>query len=305
MQRYIRSVAAPLALSLAALISACGGERTEDDAMLGQDTALARDLELANRDTAAEPQLSDVPAPSAEAPSAETAAAPAPRRSTPTTRRPTATTPPRTTPTTPTTRRETTTTATTTPSGNTVEPGTKGSEGALATVPAGTNITLTSGERVCTNTHKAGDKFTATVAEPVTGPNGAVIPAGATAVVQVTSVKRSENATEPVQMGFLVQSISFGGKSYPIDARITDVQVDKVRTTSRGSDAKKVLGGAVAGAIIGQILGRDTRSTVIGAATGAAAGTAVAMGTGDYEGCVPQGGRIAISLNSPATVQAE
>lgn len=297
MQRYIRSVAAPLALSLAALVSACGGERAEDDATLTQDTALARDLELANRDTAAQPQLSDVPAPSAE-----TAAAPAPRRSTPTTRRPTPTTPRRTTPTTP---RETTTTATTTASGNRVEPGTSGSEGALATVPAGTNITLTSGERVCTNTHKAGDKFTATVTEPVTGANGGVIPAGATAVVQVTSVKRSENATEPIQMGFVVQSISFGGKSYPIDAKITDVQVDKVRASSRGSDAKKVIGGAVAGAIIGQILGRDTRSTVIGAATGAAAGTAVAMGTGDYEGCVPQGGRIAISLNSPATVQAE
>ena len=301
MRKYIRSVAAPLALSMAALASACGGERGGNDASLTQDTALARDLELANRDTTAEPELSDVPAPNEEP-------APAPTKSTtPTSTRKSPTTAKTTTPPSPATTTPTTspTKTTTTPSGNTVESGTRGSEGALATVPAGTAINLTSGERVCTNTHKAGDKFTATVAEPVTGTNGAAIPAGATAVVQVTSVQRSENATQPVKMGLVVQSISYGGKSYAIDAKITDVEVDKVRTSTRGSDAKKVIGGAVAGAIIGQILGKDTRSTVIGAATGAAAGTAVAMGTGDYEGCVPQGGRIAISLNTPATVQAE
>jgi hypothetical protein len=27
------------------------------------------------------------------------------------------------------------------------------------------------------------------------------------------------------------------------------------------------------------------------------------MATGDYAGCVPQGGRIAIRLNAPATIQ--
>jgi hypothetical protein len=299
MQSYIRSLVAPLALSLAVLAGACG-DRSGDDGTLTQDSALARDIELANRDTAAEPELSDVPAPESK-PAPEPA--PAPPRTTqprPTASRP-APAPPAAEPGPPT---KTAPTTTTTASGNTVERGT-GREGAVATVPAGTAIALSSGEKVCTNTHKAGDKFAATVTEPVTGANGAVIPAGATAVVQVTSVERSENVTQPIKMGFVVQSISFGGKSYPVDAKITDVQVDKVRTSTRGSDAKKVLGGAVAGAILGQILGKDTKSTVIGAATGAAAGTAVAMGTGDYEGCVPQGGKITIALNSPATVQAE
>jgi hypothetical protein len=65
-----------------------------------------------------------------------------------------------------------------------------------------------------------------------------------------------------------------------------------------------VIGGAVAGAILGQVLGKDTKSTVIGAATGAAAGTAIAMGTGDHAGCIPSGGAIAITLNSPARVAA-
>jgi len=108
-----------------------------------------------------------------------------------------------------------------------------------------------------------------------------------------------------VQMSFVVHSISFNVKTYPVTTEITDVQVDKVRSTSTSSDAKKVAGGAIAGAIIGQIIGHNTKSTVIGAATGAAAGTAVAMGTANYEGCIPDGGKIQIKLDQPVTVQAE
>jgi hypothetical protein len=59
----------------------------------------------------------------------------------------------------------------------------------------------------------------------------------------------------------------------------------------------------VVGAILGQVIGKNTKSTVIGAATGAAAGTAVAMGTANYEGCVPNGGNIKIKLTDAATIQ--
>ena len=303
MRKLNRSFAAPLALTAALLAGACARDNADNTA-LTQDTTLGRDIALANRDTAVQPQLQDVPAPEpaknpapaqpAETGTPRTRATPTRTNTTPrkTTERPT-TPPPADTPRT-----------TTTPSGNTVERGEKGSEGRAGTIASGTVINLTSGDRVCTNTHKAGDRFTATVTEPVQGTNGVVIPAGATAVVQVSSVKRSENANDPVQMGFVVQEIQFKGRTYPIDARIKDVQVEQVRSTKTSSDAKKVVGGAVAGAIIGQILGKDTRSTVIGAATGAAAGTAVAMATGNYEGCVPQGGKLQITLNSPATIQA-
>ena len=293
MRKYIRPFAAPLALALLIAAGACA---TGDDT-LATDTSLPSDLELAGADTAAQPGLNDVPAPSTSQPAPVTVAPPR------------TTTPPRATPRTPTPPRTTTPPApagpTKTTSGNTVEAGTTGSEGRLATIGAGTSISLTSGSRVCTNTHKAGDKFTATVSEAVVGSNGAVIPAGATAVVQVTSVKRSENVNDPAQIGLVVQTISFGGKSYPIDATITSAAVDRTRESGTKDDAKKVVGGAVVGAIIGQILGKDTKSTVIGAATGAAAGTAVAVGTADYAGCIPSGGRIAIKLNSAATVQAE
>jgi hypothetical protein len=66
-----------------------------------------------------------------------------------------------------------------------------------------------------------------------------------------------------------------------------------------GSDKKKVIGGAVAGAVLGQILGKDTKSTVIGAAAGAAAGTIAAHKSRKYEGCLPSGATVRITLTEP------
>jgi hypothetical protein len=278
MSKYIRWAVTPLAL--ATLLSA-GACRDRDDDLAGDTAALNRDLELANRDTA-QPQLSDVPSTSSSGGSVT---------------RPRTTTPRPTTPK-PTTPR-------TTPSGNTVEKAPAGSESRVASIGAGTTIALTSGARVCTNTHKPGDRFTATVTNTVQGANGAMIPAGSKAVVQVTSVERSENANDPARLGLVVQSVQIEGKTYPIDASITSVATETQRESTKKDDAKKVIGGAIAGAVIGQILGKDTKSTVIGAATGAAAGTAVAMGTGDYAGCIPSGGNITVRLNSPATIQAD
>ena len=284
MSKYIRWAVTPLAFAAVLSVGAC---RDDGDDLAGDTAALNRDLELANSDTA-QPQLTDVPATSSSGGTV----------SRPSTTRPSTT--PRTT--TPTPRPST---PSTTPSGNRVTTAPSGSEGRVAAIGAGTSISLTSGARVCTNTHKPGDKFTATVANAVQGSNGAVIPAGATAVVQVTSVERSENANDPARLGLIVQSVRFGGKTYPIDASITNVATETARESTKGDDAKKVIGGAIAGAVIGQILGKDTKSTVIGAATGAAAGTAIAMGTGDYAGCIPSGGNITVRLNSPAQIQAE
>ena len=277
MSKYIRWAITPLAFATLLSVGAC---RDSDDDLAGDTAALNRDLELANQDTS-QPQLSDVPSTSSSGGNVSR-----PRTTTPRTTTPRTTTPART------------------PSGNTVERAPTGSEGRVATIGAGTSIALTSGARVCTNTHKPGDRFTATVTNTVQGSNGAVIPAGATAVVQVTSVERSENANDPARLGLVVQSVRINGKTYPIDAAITSVSTETQRESTKSDDAKKVIGGAIAGAVIGQILGKDTKSTVIGAATGAAAGTAVAMGTGDYAGCIPAGGNITVRLNSPAQIQA-
>ena len=288
MSKYIRQMGTPLALAMALAVGACTAGDAEGDSALATDSALTRDLELAGQDTAAQPQLTDVPASGTQ-----------PQQPATTANRPSTSSRPATS-----TRQPAATTPSRTASGNTVASGTRGSEGSVGTIPAGASINLASNSRVCTNTNTVGDRFTARVTAPVQGSNGAVIPAGATANVEVVSLRRSENANDPIVMTFRVVSLSVNGRTVPVSSDVTYAQVERERSTTKAKDAQKVATGAVIGAIAGQVLGKDTKSTVIGAATGAAAGTAVAMGTADYEGCIPEGGKITLSLNSPVQVVA-
>jgi len=274
MFQYIPRLTA--ALSLALVVAACGDSKPDDT--LAQDTSLNRDIQLANRDSAAQPSLTDIPA-----------GTPTPTTSTtkPTTTAPRATAP------------RTSTTA----SGNTVTRSGAGSAARIGTIAAGSTLNLASGSTICTNTSRVGERFNATLTQSISGSNGAVIPQGATATVEVTELKRSENANDDVVMGFRVVSVSFGGKTYPVSATTSYAQVNKVRNQPKSKDVQKVVGGAAIGAIAGQILGKSTKATVIGAAVGGAAGAGAAAATANYEGCVNSGGRITATLNSSAQVQ--
>ncbi|HYD55135.1 MAG TPA: hypothetical protein VEA99_21040 [Gemmatimonadaceae bacterium] len=304
-----RSRATALSLALAALTlgaAACGGDKQNplrDSGALASDSALNRDLQLAGGDTAAQPQLQDVPADSLGAPAAAPAA---PARTA--TRTP-ARTPARTT-TRPSTSRPAPAapTETRTPSGNVVSrnPGSAASGaagGAVGIIASGSTLSLASASRVCTNTKQVGDVFTATVTDAVTGSNGATIPRGARVTLRITRLKRSENMRDPIVMEFDVVSVAFGGQTYQVDGRVASANVDRVRNQPREKDVQKVVGGAVIGAIAGQVLGKDTRSTVTGAAAGAAAGAATAAATSNYEGCVPEGGSISVVLESGLQVR--
>ncbi|MDP9206526.1 MAG: hypothetical protein M3P12_13905 [Gemmatimonadota bacterium] len=285
MVQYIPRSKALLVLSFALFAGACA----KKDDTAAADSALNRDIQLANRDTAAQPALTDVPAATATNPAPSTSA-------------PRATTATKTT----TTRTPTTTTrkptSSVTSSGNTVTRSGAGSAARVGTIPAGAELNLTSGSKICTNTSKVGERFTATLTNPVSGSNGAVIPAGATATVEVTELKRSENAKDNVVMGFRVVSVTYGGHTYPVSATTSYAQVNKVKNQPKNKDVQKVVGGAAIGAIAGQILGKSTKATVIGAAAGGAAGAAAAAATSNYEGCVYSGGRITATLNSSTQV---
>ena len=283
MVQYIPRLNASLALSFALLVGACS---TKSDNSAAADSALNKDIQLANRDTTAQPTLSDVPA--------GTTTNPAPSATARTT------TPKTTTRTTTTTTRRPTTSVTS--SGNTVTRTPSGSAARTGTIAAGSTLNLASGSKICTNTNKVGDHFTASVTNSVTGSNGAVIPAGATANVEVTELKRSENANDNVVMGFRVTSVTFGGHTYPVSATTSYADVSKVKNQPKSKDVQKVVGGAAIGAIAGQILGHSTKATVIGAAVGGAAGAGAAAATANYEGCVNSGGRITATLNSATTV---
>lgn len=293
MLKYTRRLGAPIALATVALLGACRSDaKKADSTALGADSTLNRDLALANRDTTAQPQLRDVPG----------AAATAPKPSTPKPSRP-ATKPsaPASKPSAP----------ATTASGNTVttNPGAKTNPGAtgggaVGTIAEGTTLNTHASSKICTNTNAVGDHVTATLENAVSGSNGAVIPAGATVNLTVTQLKRSENANDKILLEFAVNSVTFGGKTYPIEASVTSAAVDRIKDQPVAKDAQKVGIGAVAGAIAGRLIGKSTKATVIGGAAGAAAGAAAAAATSNYQGCINAGGNIVVKLTAPATVRA-
>jgi hypothetical protein len=297
MLKYTRRLGAPIALATVTLLGACGSDaKKADSTALGADTTLSRDLALANSDTAAQPQLKDVPA---NAPAASTPKPSSPKPSKPATKPSTPAPKPSAPPT------------STTASGNTVtsnpgaktNPGSTGG-GAVGTIAEGTTLNTHASSKICTNTNAVGDHVMATLDNAVNGTNGAVIPAGATVNLTVTKLKRSENANDPIVMEFAVNSVTFGGKTYPIEASVTSAAVDRNKDQPTSKDAQKVGIGAVAGAIAGKLIGKSTKATVIGGAAGAAAGAAAAAATSNYQGCINAGGNIVVKLNAPATVRA-
>lgn len=171
------------------------------------------------------------------------------------------------------------------------------------TIAAGTALAARTGSRMCTNTHKAGDTFTATLASDVTGTNGARIPAGSVVTLNVTESAISKNAKDNWKFAFDVVSVTVNGTTYAVEGDVTSVAtIEAVRSQSTGSQVGKVATGAAIGAVAGQILGKNTKATVIGGAVGAAAGGAVAAGTADYEGCLPANGTINIAISRALTI---
>ncbi len=266
------------ALVGAMFLAACG-DKQNDTSALAADSALSRDLAMAATDSAAAtPKLEDVPA---LAPAAEPAVVAPVRRPTP---RPT----PRPAPAAP--------APAPTPAAAPAP--------VSGTIAAGTTMSFAANEKVCSNTTAVGDKFTADLTESVTASSGLSVPAGATGTFEVVAAKTAQNQNDNTMLTVRLVAVQYGGRSYPVESTVQSAGTDRVRSASKGTDAKKVAGGAVIGAIAGQILGKNTKGTVIGAAAGAAAGTAAAAATANYDTCLNSGAVVTVRLDAPATIRA-
>ena len=290
-----RSVASSLVvLTFSVGMAACSDHRNSNAAA---DSVLSHDLALANQATTPQPSFEDTALSS-------TAKAPVPRPE------PKAATP---APTRSSSRRERTMSPAQPPSDVNPHPvpsapmprPTPTAATALSReIGAGTGFSVTSGGKVCTSTNRPGDKIVATIDAPITGSNGALIPAGSKAVLEVASVTPGDSP-QNAQIAFRVRSIYVNDVSYNVDGSVsssTPLQSEKVANSDANADKKKVIGGAIAGAILGQIIGHNTKSTVIGAAAGAGAGAVAAKASQKYEACLPAGSSLHVTLAQAVTM---
>ncbi len=302
-RRWPRIVGAAMTVAVCGALAACGGTSGSDAAT--SDSATARDLAMAGTDSAAQPKLQDVPV-TPPAPAVEPApvAAPVPAPPTPPAPAPKApkraAAPSAAPSAAPAAKPAATPGATPAPS-----PGPAKTPPAptTGTVAAGTSLQFEASAKICSNTAPTGDTFTAPLSQAVSGTNGATIPAGATGTFQVVQSRTAKNSNDSTFLRVRLVSVRFDGNSYSVDAPVQAASTTRVRSATKGTDAKKVIGGAVLGAIAGQIIGKDTKGTVIGAATGAAVGTAAASATADFDTCLNAGAPITVTLDGPVTVK--
>ncbi len=127
-----------------------------------------------------------------------------------------------------------------------------------------------------------GDKFTATVTEPVYSNTGeVVIPVGSTANGRVDSVVPAKKGGDPGQISVSFVSVRLpNGSVRSINGSLTDLNTDKAKTDNEGTASgdkmnnRKLIfigGGGAGGAVLGAAIGGG-KGALIGGLLGAAGG---------------------------------
>ncbi len=168
---------------------------------------------------------------------------------------------------------------------------------------SGATLSATADREISSKTDKAGQTFTATVANDVADASGTVvIPAGSKVTLTIAEIHESENKGDKTgKLSLTPTSVEIGGTSYSLDA--SAVALDRMlrdRKTNAG-DVAKVGAGTAAGAIVGRVIGGNTKGAVIGGIIGGAIGTQRAVETQDRDVVVPAGSRVELTLNGAFT----
>jgi hypothetical protein len=172
------------------------------------------------------------------------------------------------------------------------------------TAVAGTRVPVTVSESISTRQAKAGDSFSATVAQDVKDAAGhVVIPAGSAVQGTIVAAEPAPNPNASGRLELAVQTVTVRGASYAVDATVESKDTVMQGRGVTKADAAKVGGGAVAGALVGKLLGKNAKGAVIGGAVGAAAGAAAARASRDIDVVLPKGAAITLKLNKPLTVK--
>ena len=138
------------------------------------------------------------------------------------------------------------------------------------TVPAGTRLCVRTIDAIDSTKNHIGDRFEASIEEPVTIDGSIVVPKGASVYGRLEEAKTSGTFTGRSELRLALTEILVNGQTVPLVS-----QEYEVSGKSRGaSTAKRTVGGAAVGSIIGALAGGGK-----GAAIGAGAGGALGAGS--------------------------
>jgi hypothetical protein len=135
------------------------------------------------------------------------------------------------------------------------------------TIPAGTRISVRTIDRIDSTENHVGDRFQATLEEPLTVDGNVVVAKGADVYGRLAESKESGTFTGRSQLQLELSGIVINGQTIPV---VTGEY--ELAGKSRGaSTAKRTIGGAAVGSIIGALAGGG-KGAAIGAGVGGGAG---------------------------------
>lgn len=166
------------------------------------------------------------------------------------------------------------------------------------TVPAGTALRVRLGQTLASDQNSPGDRFEASVVDPVTVDGKRVISEGARVEGIVVSARESGNLKGVARLRLALDSVEVNGKKY--DVRSTGVA--RYGRNHKKHNWEYIGGGAGGGALIGALAGGG-KGALIGAPVGAGAGLAVAAITGKRDIRIPAETILVFELSEPLTIR--
>jgi hypothetical protein len=175
------------------------------------------------------------------------------------------------------------------------------------TVPADTIMRVRMDTELSSKTARAGDRFSATVTEPVYGGGSGVdvVPTGSKVWGRVTTVRRAGRRT-PGNIAVSFYQVELpNGTRHTINGSLSSLQADDVNSDNEGTvsgkgnrkrDAVFIGGGAATGALIGAIAGGG-KGAAIGAILGGGLGTGARVYEKEQDAEVKSGTQFGIILN--------
>jgi hypothetical protein len=164
-------------------------------------------------------------------------------------------------------------------------------------VPTGTRLTVRTVDAIDSDRNRVGDKFAATLDQPLYVNDVLVVPKGADVYGRLEEAKEAGHLAGKAQLRLSLTGIVINGQTYALSTGDYELS-GKSRTANT---ATKVGGGAAVGAIIGAIAGGG-KGAAIGAGVGAGAGTAVQVATKGDQVHVPSETLLEFALDQPVTI---
>jgi hypothetical protein len=164
-------------------------------------------------------------------------------------------------------------------------------------VPTGTRLTVRTVDAIDSDRNHVGDKFAATLDQPLFVNDVLVVPKGADVYGRLEEAKEAGHLAGKAQLRLSLTGIVINGQTYALSTGDYELS-GKSRTANT---ATKVGGGAAVGAIIGAIAGGG-KGAAIGAGVGAGAGTAVQIATKGDQVHVPSETLLEFALDQPVTI---